>query len=240
MTKSTPKIATERARDAHLKPTSKGKKASDAQANPTPLVAAEKVSKKCRKPKVAAEEASNTYRKKAPKADVEIAGDADRKIPPQSKDPGATQAADSMLDLVQRDVALQLEDSRAPQVPDSMVALAERSVAQTRELYLRTANALHAVLDAWERSLDAAAQGAVAVNRKILDIAERNINTGFDLATSLAGAKTVADATEVNATYWRKQFDELRMQAEEVRALSAKVTANVLEQIKSQVMSEDE
>jgi hypothetical protein len=233
---STPKIATEKVRDTEFKPSSKGKKTRDTQSNPTPLVAAEKVSNKRRKSKVAAEKASNTYRKKAPKPDVETAGDADRRIPAQSKDPGATQVGDS----IQSDVALQLEDSRALLVPDAMVAAAERSVAQTRDLYLRSANALHAVLDTWEKSLDAAAQGAVAVNRKILDIAERNINTGFDLATSLVGAKTVADAMEVQATYWRKQFGEFRIQAEEVRALSAKVTANVVEQIKSQVTSEDE
>jgi hypothetical protein len=32
-------------------------------------------------------------------------------------------------------------------------------------------------------------QGAVALNRKIIDIAQRNINSSFDLAKSLAGAK---------------------------------------------------
>jgi len=37
------------------------------------------------------------------------------------------------------------------------------------------------------------------------------------------------------AAYWRKQFGDLSAQAEEVRALSTKVTANVVEPIKAQV-----
>ena len=137
--------------------------------------------------------------------------------------------------FAERSVTHQFEESRAPQVPDSMRAIAERGVAQTRELYERSTNALHAVLETWERSLDAAGQGAVALNRKIIDIADRNISAGFDLATSLAGAKNLVEVMEVQAAYWRKQFGELKMQAEEVRSLSTKVTADVAEPIKAQV-----
>jgi hypothetical protein len=38
---------------------------------------------------------------------------------------------------------------------------------------------------------------AVALNRKILDIAQRNMSSGFDLAKSLAGAKNLADFVEL-------------------------------------------
>ena len=58
-------------------------------------------------------------------------------------------------------------------------------------------------------SLGAAGQGAVALNRKIIDIAQRNINSGFDLAKSLAGAKNLAEAVELQAAYWRKQLAAL-------------------------------
>ena len=91
------------------------------------------------------------------------------------------------------------------------------------------------ILDTWEKSSDAAGQGVVALNRKIVDIAERNISAGFDLATKLAGAKNLAEVMELQAAYWRKQFGELKLQAEEVRALSTKVTADVAEPIKAQV-----
>jgi hypothetical protein len=60
-----------------------------------------------------------------------------------------------------------------------------------------------------------------------MDIAERNISTGFDLATRLARAKNPVEAIEMQAAYWRKQFGELRMQAEEVRTLLERVTDSV-------------
>jgi hypothetical protein len=120
-------------------------------------------------------------------------------------------------------------------VPASMRALAEMNVAQTRALYQRSANAFEAVFESWEDCLDAAGQGAVAFNRKIMDIAERNISTGFDLATRLARAKNPVEAIELQAAYWRKQFGELRMQAEEVRTLLERVTDSVAEPIKAQV-----
>jgi hypothetical protein len=72
----------------------------------------------------------------------------------------------------------------------------------------------------------------LALNRKIIDVADRNINSGFDLATSLARAKNLAEVMELQAAYWRKQFRNLSVQAEEVRALSPKLTANVAAQSK--------
>jgi phasin family protein len=118
------------------------------------------------------------------------------------------------------------------QMPESMRALAENSVAQTRELYARS---FEAVLEGWESFLVAAGQGSVALNRKAIDIARRNINAGFGLAQRLAGAKNLAEAMELQATYWRKQLGELSSQAGEMRTLSTKVTADVAAPIKAQV-----
>jgi hypothetical protein len=94
------------------------------------------------------------------------------------------------------------EFARDAVTPESMRALAETSVAQTRELY---EHSLEAVLESWEGFVVAAGQGAVALNRKAIDIARRNINNGFGLAESLAGAKNLAEAMELQTAYWRKQ-----------------------------------
>jgi len=115
------------------------------------------------------------------------------------------------------------ELARDTEVPQAMRDLAERNIAQMRETYERSKDALEGVLQGWERSFDATNQGAVALNRKIIDIAQRNINSGFDLAKGLAGAKNLAEAMELQADYWRKQLDTLAAQAEEVRTLSAQV-----------------
>jgi phasin len=122
-----------------------------------------------------------------------------------------------------------------PAVPEGVRALAEKSVARTREVYDRSFDAFDASVTTFERSFDAAGQGATAFNRKIVDIARRNLDASFDLATSLAGAKNLADIVELQAAFWRKQFGVLTAQAEEVRALSTKVTTDAAEQINAQI-----
>ena len=153
--------------------------------------------------------AGKTHPKTAPKAVAEKARGTYRKTAAQFK-----------------------ELTRDAQMPESVRALAEKSVAQTRQLY---EHSLEAVLESWERLVDAAGHGTVALNRKAIDIARRNINTGFGLAESLAGAKNLAEAMELQAAYWRKQLGELAAQAGEMRTLSTKVTADVAAPIKAQV-----
>jgi len=120
-------------------------------------------------------------------------------------------------------------------VPEGVRDLAEKTVAQTREAYDRSLDAFDASLTTFEKSFDAASQGAAAFNRKIIDLARRNVDASFDLAKSLAGAKKLADMAELQAAFWRKQFGVLTAQAEEVHALSTKVTADAVEPIKSQM-----
>jgi phasin len=126
-----------------------------------------------------------------------------------------------------RKAAAQFEElARDTEVPEAMRDLAERNITQLRETYERSRDALEAVLTSWEKSFDATGQGAVALNRKIIDIAQRNINSSFDLAKGLAGAKNLAEAVELQSAYWRQQLDTLAAQAEEVRTLSTQVTAD--------------
>ncbi len=121
------------------------------------------------------------------------------------------------------------------QMPEAMRVFAEKNIAQSREIYERSKDALESVLESWERTFDAAGQGAVALNRKVIDITRRNISSGFDFAKSLAGAKTLAEAMELHSSYWSKQLNALRAQAEEMRDLSTRVTSDVVEPAKAQV-----
>jgi phasin len=120
-------------------------------------------------------------------------------------------------------------------VPETVRAMAERAVDQSREVYDRSKVALDASVATLERTFDAAGQGAVAFNRKMIDLAQRNVNSGFDLAKSLAGAKNLSEMVELQAAYWQKLSGALPSQAEEVRALSTKVAAAVGEPLNEQV-----
>ena len=182
-------------------------------------------------PKVAAEKARDTYRKTArrkttPKVGTGKAHRTDRKT--------ASKAVAEKARGTYRKTAARFEEfAYDAQMPESMRALAEKSVAQTRELYVHS---LEAVLESGERFVVAAGQGTLALNRKAIDITRRNITNGFGLAEKLAGAKNLAEAMQLQTTFWRKQVGELASQAGEMRTLSTKVTADVAAPIKAQAM----
>jgi phasin len=110
-------------------------------------------------------------------------------------------------------------------IPEA-IGVGEKTVGQTREAYDRSKDALEASITTFERSFEVAGWGAAAFNHKIIDIARCNLNSGVDLANSLAGAKNLAEIVELQAAYWRKQFSALTAQAEQVPALSTKVVAD--------------
>jgi phasin len=120
-------------------------------------------------------------------------------------------------------------------IPESVRATVVTAVDQSREVYDRSREALDASFATLERTFDAAGQGAVAFNRKIIDIVQRNVNSGFDLAKSLAGAKNLSEMVELQAAYWQKQLNTLPSQAEEVRALATKMAAAASQPLKEQV-----
>jgi hypothetical protein len=120
----------------------------------------------------------------------------------QNPQAAAAQARDAYRNVTAQLGLLSLGLNTA--IPEGVRALAEKTV---------------------EKTFDAAGQGAAAFNRKIIDISRRNLNSVFDLATSLAGAKNLADIVELQTDHWQKQIGALTAQAEEVRALSSKVAA---------------
>jgi hypothetical protein len=191
--------------------------------------------------KVAAERASTSSRVKAPSVDEEVRINDPQVTPDAMSAPsttvshfGATEVQVSMHGLAAKSAPQQIEDFRA-EVPASLRELVDTTVSQTRSFYQQSADAFQEAFESWESSLDAAGQGAVALNHKIVDIADRNIRNSFDLATRLLASKNLADALEVQTAYWRRQFSELRMQAEEVRVLLERVTTTVAEPIKEEV-----
>ena len=144
-------------------------------------------------------------------------------------------AAAKARDSYRKTVAQFEEWAGNSEIPEAMRALAEKNITQTREVYERSKDALETVLVSWERSFDAGGQGVAALNRKVIDIAQRNINPGFDLAKSLAGAKNLAEWLELQAACWRKQLGALTAQAEEFRSLSTKVAADAAAPMKVHV-----
>ncbi|MCK5550866.1 MAG: phasin family protein, partial [Hyphomicrobiaceae bacterium] len=105
-------------------------------------------------------------------------------------------------------------------VPEAVRAIAEQTVTQSREAYETAKDTMEEAVEVLEKSIDQAGEGAAAFNRKVIDNAQTNLNTGFDLAKDLASAKNIAEIIELQASYARKQFEALTAQAEDIRTLS--------------------
>jgi hypothetical protein len=181
----------------------------------------------------AAKKTRGTHRKTARKVGAGNAHSNDRKMVPKAVAQKGRKAVAEKARTTYRRTAVQFDQlAQTAQMPESVRALAEKSVAQTRELYVHS---FEAVLESWEGFVVAAGQGAVALNRKAIDIARRNINDGFRLAEGLARAKSVAEAMELQTAYWRKQFGELAAHAGEMRTLSSKVTTDAAAPRRAQV-----
>jgi len=91
--------------------------------------------------------------------------------------------------------------------PQAAREFAEKTIDQTREAYGRSNRTLEAAVQTLERSFDVAGQSAAALRRNMIGIAQRNLDLGFDLAKSLAGARNIYEIVELQTAYWRKQFD---------------------------------
>jgi phasin len=150
---------------------------------------------------------------------------------PYTPQVAAEQARDAFRKTAEQFEKMSLDTT----VPESVRALAEKTVNQSREAYERGKDALEEAIDALERSFDAAGQGATAFNRKMIDLAQRNLNSAFDLAKGMAGCKNLAEIVELQSTFIRHQFDVFANQASEIRALTTKIAADTAEPIKAQV-----
>jgi len=76
-------------------------------------------------------------------------------------------------------------------------------------------------VDSIEQSMKAALPAAVAVNCKLVDIAQANVNSGLELARELAGATSPLEMMRLGVTHWHARMGMFEAQAQELRVLSA-------------------
>jgi hypothetical protein len=78
-----------------------------------------------------------------------------------------------------RITSCQFEAAPHTEFPETARELGKISEAPKLEVYEGTKNALAASLNTMARSFDALGQGAAALNRKIIEIAQQNVNSSF-------------------------------------------------------------
>ena len=83
------------------------------------------------------------------------------------------------------------------------------------------------------QSLQAAVPVAVAVNTKLVDIAQENVSAGLELARDLAGAKSPMEAMQLGVDYWFNQIGAVQAQTREPHSLSAAWVKTASEQTRA-------
>ena len=120
-------------------------------------------------------------------------------------------------------------------MPEAFRSAAESVVTQSREAYARSKDAMEDTVEMLEKSLDKAGEGSAAINRKVIDMVQTNVNSGFEFARDIAGARNVAEVFERQAAFARKQFETFASQAKEIGELSSKVATESVEPFRSHV-----
>lgn len=116
---------------------------------------------------------------------------------------------------------------------ESARLLAESAMTKSRDAYEQAKDAMEDAVETLEASLDKAGTGVTEMNRKVMDITQSNLNSGFELARSLAEARDLSQIVEIQSAFARKHFELLAAQAEEVRTLATKVSSETVEPFRS-------
>ena len=85
------------------------------------------------------------------------------------------------------------------------------------------------MLSDFERTFEAAAQGALLLHREMIDIAQRNVNASFSLLRRLAGVKDLGEIVDLQAAYWRNQLVAFTGQIDELSALSRNAARDMVD-----------
>ncbi len=120
-------------------------------------------------------------------------------------------------------------------LPAGFREFAETGVAQAKEAYEKARAAAEETNDAIEEACTTAARGVAEYQRKVLDLAQANVNAAFDYARSLLYVNSASEMAELSSAHARQQYDTMAEQTKSLAALAQKVAADTAEPITSHV-----
>jgi len=118
------------------------------------------------------------------------------------------------------------------QVPEQVRAFAEQGVSQVRDSYQKLKDAAESNNGALEAVYASATKGASDFTTAIIDIAQANTEAAFSLTSGLLATRSPMEAFELLNNHARKQLETLRVQSQDLAALTRKVAADTAKPIK--------
>ena len=108
------------------------------------------------------------------------------------------------------------QSSQSRKLPDKTAAIANEAIEKGKATAERSARA-------FEESYSNSAEHIRDYNRKMMEIAQANIEAVFEIVRQLGSAKTPSEIVELWTTHARKQFEMLTEQTKELTAIGQKV-----------------
>lgn len=121
------------------------------------------------------------------------------------------------------------------EIPGAAREFAEKSIEQARDAYAKVKTAAEEATDLLEDTFQTTRQGTIDFNAKALDAAKANTDATFQLFKDLMGAKSVAEAIELQSSFARTQFETFTAQAKDMQEFSTKFATELSAPVKDAV-----
>ncbi|MAI46625.1 MAG: phasin [Hyphomicrobiaceae bacterium TMED74] len=114
-------------------------------------------------------------------------------------------------------------------IPENFQNMAEDGVAKSREMYNKLNSVARENVNTVEEAMLAAHAGTKAIGEKVMTNASANTEAMFEVAQAVAKAKTVPEATRLQADFVQQQAAAMSAQTKELFDLSSKVAKQTFE-----------
>lgn len=118
---------------------------------------------------------------------------------------------------------------------ETPAARAVVSAAAPEDRAAPTPQLMEKTVERLQSSLEAAGKGAVAVNHKLLDIAQENVNSSLELARDMVGATTPFEVMRLQMSWLHACVEALENHAKDLRALSAELVTSTSKPLREQL-----
>ena len=123
----------------------------------------------------------------------------------------------------------------AAEIQQSFRSALEKGVVESRAAFAKVKTAADETANAFEVSLAAAKDGAVAINAKAFDALRTNADANFDFFKAVFAVKSLPDLITLQTEFARKQVETITGQGKDFGALAQKAMADAVGPIKDQI-----
>ena len=121
------------------------------------------------------------------------------------------------------------------EIQQSIRGALEKGVVESRAAFAKAKSAADETANAFEVSLAAAKDGALAINTKAFDALRVNADANFDFFKAVFAVKSLPDLITLQTEFARKQVETITSQTKDFGALAQKAMADSVGPIKEQM-----